>query len=57
MEPLYTITRHEFMAILILRMTADPFPHGFDAEALDPKLNEIAANFGFDDWIAAYHAL
>lgn len=57
MVPTFPIEPNQLRALLILRMTADPFPEGFDPNVIDPLLNEISQSYGHEDWIAAYHAL
>ena len=45
-----------FRIILRLRMCSDPWPlSGQELEDFDYFLNQKARDFGFQDWIDAYH--
>ena len=50
------MNKWQFRAVLDWRMCSDPWPGG-DMEIVDSWLNEVAKEFGFDDWVQAYHEL
>ena len=45
----------QLRAILDWRMCSDPFPQGCDDAAVDAWLDQTAREFGFSNWIDAYH--
>lgn len=48
---------HEFREILIWYMTSDPFPIGSNQFVIGEWLDAVAQNYGFRDWLEAYHQL
>jgi hypothetical protein len=51
------ISGWELAAILEVRMCADTLPASVDHGTLDSFLNTAARQFGYSDWIEAYHTL
>lgn len=52
------VYQEEFKALLEWRMCSDPFPMEESKKHLiDDLLDGMAVDFGFGDWLEAYHAL
>ena len=46
----------QFRAVLDWRMCSDPWPGG-DMQAVDEWLDAQSREFGYSDWLDAYHTL
>ena len=47
----------ELKELLSWRMCSDPFPYGVNQYIIDDFLDKISQQFGFENWIDAYHNL